>query len=380
MTTAVMLAMASASEVRSQTNNLLIYEDSLVNGFQDWSFAPHDLINTSPVHSGGFSISVTASPFKGLYLRSPAPIDTTDYSSLSFWAHGGEEGGQSLMIRSVVGGQVQEGYVLPVLPPHQWKRLAVPLAALSAANKTNFQGFELQLCPGVSNVFYVDDIQLDAKPQPAVEAAHTAQPAAPVLPPVTPGASQPAMPIAPGPDHTTWWMAGSLVVIIALLGSLVLLFWRRGPVAAGVPAMISTLPATQGVVEPASVEEWKQRAMAAEAMAGKQGEILREKIMPELTEFAKQSLVQGLYTQRNSLLETQQKAQLALADLESRLASLQLPLQERIRAYEKRIAELEKEVVTQGEEMRELTRATLMLVRKKLEDERASERPHSRFN
>ena len=387
MTVALVLALASASEVRSQTNNLLIYEDSLVNGFQDWSFAPHDMINTSPVHSGSFSISVTASPFKGLYLRSPAPVDTTDYSSLSLWAYGGEQGGQMLMIRSVVGDQVQEGYVLPVLPPHQWKRLAVPLAALSAANKTNFQGFELQLCPGVTNVFYIDDIQLDAKPPPAVEAAHTAQLAAPILPPAAtvpppmPGAVQPAMPIAPGPDHTTWWMAGSLVVIIALLGSLVLLFWRRGPVAAGMPAMISAPPATQGVAEPSSVEEWKQRAMAAEAMAGKQGEMLREKIMPELAEFAKQSLVQGLYTQRNSLLETQQKAQLALADMESRLATLQLPLQERIRAYEKRIAELEKEVETQGEEMRELTRATLTLVRRKLEDERAVERTGGgRFN
>jgi recombinational DNA repair ATPase RecF len=87
-----------------------------------------------------------------------------------------------------------------------------------------------------------------------------------------------------------------------------------------------------------------------------------------------------LYAQRNALLERQQKAQQALAEFESRLAALQLPLQERIRAYEKRIAELEKEVETQGEEMRELTRATLALVRKKLEDEQGLGRAPSRFN
>ena len=54
----------------------------------------------------------------------------------------------------------------------------------------------------------------------------------------------------------------------------------------------------------------------------------------------------------------------------------------RIRAYEKRIGELEKEVESQGEEMRELTRATLVLVRKKLEDERERQRERTtgRFN
>jgi isocitrate dehydrogenase kinase/phosphatase len=110
--------------------------------------------------------------------------------------------------------------------------------------------------------------------------------------------------------------------------------------------------------------------------------MLREQIMPELTEFAKQSLVQGLYTQRNALLETQQKAAQAMMELEARLAALQLPLQERIRAYEKRVAELEKEVESQREEVRELAKATLMLVRKKLDDEREREReqPPSRFN
>jgi hypothetical protein len=56
--------------------------------------------------------------------------------------------------------------------------------------------------------------------------------------------------------------------------------------------------------------------------------------------------------------------------LESRLSELHLPVHERIRAYEKRITELEKELETRGEEMRELTKATLLLVKQKLEQER----------
>jgi uncharacterized protein (UPF0147 family) len=117
-------------------------------------------------------------------------------------------------------------------------------------------------------------------------------------------------------------------------------------------------------------DAWRQRALAAEALAAKQTQILDEKVGPELREFAKEALVQGLYHQRNALIETQQRAQQALAELENRLSDLHLPVHERIRAYEKRIAELEKELESRGEEMRELTKATLLLVKQKLEQER----------
>jgi hypothetical protein len=197
---------------------------------------------------------------------------------------------------------------------------------------------------------------------------------------------QPATAIAPaaktitktegGPLRHVGWMVGLPVAIIALLAFGIFLFWRRNSQSTSALAKSSD----DMTADPASVHEWKQRALVAEAMAGKQGQMLREKIMPELTEFAKQSLVQGLYAQRNALIETQQKAQQSLVELESRLTALQLPLQERIRAYEQRIAELEKEVESQGEEVRELTRATLTLVRKKLEDERQLEQTQSRFN
>ncbi len=186
------------------------------------------------------------------------------------------------------------------------------------------------------------------------------------------------------PDPAVWWVIGLFGAIIVLLGTLMLLVWWRGIGNFGARTPHSalarlTLP-MDPTADPSAAEEWKQRALVAEAMAGRQGQILREKLMPELAEFAKQGLVQGLYAQRNALIETQQVAQQALRQMEARLASLQLSLPERIRAYEQRIGELEKEVETQGEEMRELTRATLVLVRKKLEDERERGRTSSRFN
>jgi len=130
-----------------------------------------------------------------------------------------------------------------------------------------------------------------------------------------------------------------------------------------------TLPNQSTVALP--LEVWQQRALAAEALAENQALLLREKLMPELAEFVKQSLVQGLAAQRDALLVMQQQAMQSLIEFETRLSALQAPLQDRIRAYETRIGELEREISAQGAEMRELTRTILQLMRKKLEEEQA---------
>jgi hypothetical protein len=214
------------------------------------------------------------------------------------------------------------------------------------------------------------------EPAPQMAAAPSATQARTTAPP--------RFPVEANPDRAVWWVVGMLGVIIGLLGVIALWFGRRSlgnPEALTPPSALAQLTTNANTATELSPnQDWKQRALVAEAMAGRQGQILREKLMPELAEFAKQGLVQGLYAQRNALIETQQVAQKSLVELEARLAALQLTLPERIQAYEKRITELEKEVETQGEEMRELTRATLALVRKKLEAERARVSTPSRFN
>jgi hypothetical protein len=72
---------------------------------------------------------------------------------------------------------------------------------------------------------------------------------------------------------------------------------------------------------------------------------------------------------RSHLLSTQEKAALELAQLEQRLARLQAPLEQRLRAYEERIADLERELAAKGEENRELIKAKIELTRKKLASE-----------
>lgn len=142
----------------------------------------------------------------------------------------------------------------------------------------------------------------------------------------------------------------------------------------------SLMPALSQDPTDLSVATWQQRALTAEALANNQALLLREKLMPELTEFVKQSLVQGLAAQRDALLAMQQQALQSLLEMETRLANLHAPLQERIRAYEGRIAELEKEISQQGAEMRELTRTILQLMRKKLDEEQEQAQPHDSFH
>ena len=85
-------------------------------------------------------------------------------------------------------------------------------------------------------------------------------------------------------------------------------------------------------------------------------------------------LVRALTFQRTHLLETQKQAEQELAELDQRLASVQAPLEDRLKAYEQRIAELEKNLTAKGEENRELIKATIAMARKKLELERSKDR------
>jgi hypothetical protein len=183
-------------------------------------------------------------------------------------------------------------------------------------------------------------------PIPAVQ-AQTTEPTPSTPTPPTQAAGTPVTPAASGMGTALWGIVGALAVIIILLGALLLALKKENSAA---PATVpSTIP-----------------------------DMVKNPALAELTEFAKQSLVQGLYSQRQALIETQKKAQEELAELESKLGQLQLPLQDRIRAYEKRIEELEKQLESRDEEMHEITRITLQLVREKLEEEK--ERAGGQFN
>ena len=149
--------------------NLPIYTDHLVNGFQNWSWATVNLTNTSPVHSGSNSISVTAGlDYQAFYLEH-SDFNVSPYTCLDFWINGGKRGGQALQAGGLLDGTNQIDYPLGNLPPNTWQHYTIPLSNLGVANATNCSGFWIQSSISAPQpVFYVDDIQLMAAPAPAM--------------------------------------------------------------------------------------------------------------------------------------------------------------------------------------------------------------------
>jgi hypothetical protein len=149
--------------------NLPIYTDSLVNGFQGWGWASVNLGNSSPVHSGAYSIAVTSGGNYGTLYLEHADFNTTPYTSLSFWINGGSVGGQPVQVYGVLDGTNQTLHSLGTLQTNTWQQFIIPLASLGVSNKPNCNGFWIQA--GASTAlptFYVDDIQLVAAPAPAL--------------------------------------------------------------------------------------------------------------------------------------------------------------------------------------------------------------------
>jgi hypothetical protein len=151
---------------------LKIYTDKTVNGFHDSGFASRNLSNTSPVHSGSFSISVTATNNQAVSFGQKG-IDSSPYENFIFWANGGSAGGQLLQVYATIGCTDQPPYsALTVLPPGKWEQFTIPLSALNAASNPGLSKISIQLRGGSSGTFYLDDIQLNAKPAPSLVHLH----------------------------------------------------------------------------------------------------------------------------------------------------------------------------------------------------------------
>jgi hypothetical protein len=154
--------------------NLPIYVDSLLNGFQDQSWATVNYNNTSPVYAGSDSISVTAAQWEALW-PAHAPFNTAPYASLAFGINGGPAGAAGLQVMGVVTNTYQAIYNLPSLTANTWVQFNIPLSALGVANVTNCAGFWFRASSTGPTTFYVDSIQLNSATKPSL-AAVSSQP------------------------------------------------------------------------------------------------------------------------------------------------------------------------------------------------------------
>src|SRR5256885_12120191 len=140
--------LATAQFANAQAN-LPIYTDHLVNGFQDWSWAPRNMGGTTALHTGTNSIAVTPNNFGDGVSFHQSAFNTSVYTALSFWANGGTNGGQTLDVYMSLNDVDQSHYNLsPALPANTWQQYVVPLGNLSAANKTKLPTITIPMLCG----------------------------------------------------------------------------------------------------------------------------------------------------------------------------------------------------------------------------------------
>jgi len=163
--------------------------------------------------------------------------------------------------------------------------------------------------------------------------------------------------------NNRWLIIGLGAAGTLLFALLTWLAFRRKADATLLPAVTAEKTLRDS---PQAAGEWQQRALAAEEKVARAHDAIRSGVMAQL----KEKTVSSLVNQRSEMLEAQQAAAMEMAELERRLNELQTPLQERLRAYETRIADLEKALAVKGEENRELIKAKIELMRKQLEAER----------
>jgi hypothetical protein len=160
------------------------------------------------------------------------------------------------------------------------------------------------------------------------------------------------------------WAAG---VSGAVLAGLAMVVWRRirgRPGGSLLPARVAGTGAGATIISCPSCAG--NMVVSNVPNGGEGGADLRARVAPHLARLLTDKLVRRLLSQRSSLLDTQEMAAAEMAELEARLEKMHAPLQERLRAYERRIAELEQELARKGEENQELIKVKIALARNQL--------------
>jgi len=154
------------------------------------------------------------------------------------------------------------------------------------------------------------------------------------------------------------WLVGALALVVLILAVAIWQLARRKQAVSLLPAPVT------------GQEQWQERALLAEQKTEDLQTAARAGLLAHLSQW----LTRRLISQRRLLLDTQNKAIAEMAELEARLEKVHAPLQDRLEAYERRIAELEKELAARGDENRELLKAKIEMIRKQLQAQREKNR------
>jgi len=146
--------------IRSSPKALSVYGDALGIGFQDWSWATHNLTASTPVYAGTSAISFEPDEWAGLYFHHDAGIDLRRYTSIELWVHGGTSGGQQVRMDLRDGNTVLGTAGLGSIQAGAWKRVSIPFSTMGLSAGT-LRDLYLQDVSGTNQgTVYIDDLRL----------------------------------------------------------------------------------------------------------------------------------------------------------------------------------------------------------------------------
>ena len=158
---------------------LVIYDDALAGGWQDWSWATHDLKSPSPVHSGAAAIALIPEGNKGVYLHHDA-FNTLGYGTLQVWVRGAAAINVCLVDADLKFDPpvALKGYVRGGAGANGWALARIPLPNLGVPRTGGtitgvvFQAAGMVAQPKVSldDVLLLPDMTLPATPTQATVA------------------------------------------------------------------------------------------------------------------------------------------------------------------------------------------------------------------
>lgn len=149
-----------------------IFTDERNSPWDIWNWgvssATFSLTNTSPVHSGAYSIAAPFTESWGQIYINRSAFPTDGLQNFKFWVHGGTTGGQGLSIAVVrQGDQWQPAYRLPkgMVQANTWTEVVIPLSVLNGANQPDVVAFAIGVYDfnyaSPTPIFYLDDIALE---------------------------------------------------------------------------------------------------------------------------------------------------------------------------------------------------------------------------
>lgn len=133
-----------------------IYDNEFKAGWQNWSWAK---VETPPTTGEVKPLKVQGDAWSALALHHDA-FSTAQFSKVTFYIHGGAEGGQNLSIKAMADGKALESSYVIKPKAKAWTIVDVPLADLAAANRT-IDGLMLQAGGSSYKPYYITRIQFE---------------------------------------------------------------------------------------------------------------------------------------------------------------------------------------------------------------------------